>query len=151
MKYDLKSIGEDTYLVYSRGHHDIEDFTKYVKEEYSEWGDFFSAAYHHYYRKIGNQYGTWYDPCFSWERGAFPVTVAQEGWEDQTGFIAKKILEGKHVKSIGNYYILNHYYMKNKFELWYAPNNTVATELRTFNSVEEAEVFIKSWLDKGRV
>lgn len=151
MKYDLKSIGEDTYLVYSRGHHNIEDFTKYVKEEYSHWNNWFDVAYHHYYRKVGNQYGSQYIPCFYWVRGAFPVTVAQEGWEDQTQVIPNKLLEGNCPLSIGNYYVFNHRWMKNKFELWYAPNNTVATELRTFDSVEEAEVFIKSWLDKGRV
>ena len=151
MNYELNNIGHDEYLVFSRGHHDIDEFTKYVKQEYSEWGNFFDIAYHHYYRKIGNQYGTWYEPCFPFTRGAFPVTVAQEGWKDQRGFIANKISEGKHVKSIGNYYILNHYYMKGKYELWYAANHTVPTELRTFDSVEDAEVFIKSWLDDGRL
>lgn len=96
MNYELNNIGHDEYLVFSRGHHDIDEFTKYVKQEYSEWGNFFDIAYHHYYRKIGNQYGTWY-------------------------------------------------------ELWYAANRTVPTELRTFDSVEDAELFITFWLDEGRL
>jgi len=150
MKFYLENIGEDTYLIFSRGHHDLEAFTKYVKEEYSEWGNFFDVAYHHYYRKVGNQYGTWYEPCFPFTRGAFKVTVAQEGWSDNTQFIANKIKEGKHVKSIGNYYILNHYYMKDWYEVWYALNNFVATEIRTFKSVEEAENMINEWLELGR-
>lgn len=149
-KYELESIGSDTYLVYSRGHHDIKDFTEYVKKEYDCWGDWFGVAYHHYYRKTGNQYGSWYEPCFSWVRGAFPVTVAQEGWEDQTHIIANKILEGKLHFSIGSYYVLDHHYKKGWYELWYAPNKCVATEIRTFESLEKAEVFINSWLDKGR-
>lgn len=149
MKYELINIGHDDYLVFSRGHHNIDEFTKYVKQEYSEWGNFFDIAYHHYYRKIGNQYGTWYEPCLPFTRGAFPVTVAQEGWKDQRFFIANKISEGKHVKSIGNYHIVNHYYMKGKYELWYASDNTSPTELRIFDTVEYAENFVECLLIKG--
>ncbi|MEG2707377.1 MAG: hypothetical protein RR959_08550 [Erysipelotrichaceae bacterium] len=151
MKYDLENIGEDTYLIFSRGNHNIEDFTKYVKAEYSEWGNFFGVAYWHYYRKVGNQQGSWYEPCFKWTRGSFPVTIAQEGWEDQTQVIADKIKGGKHLLSIGNYYVFKHRYMKDRCEVWYATNDCVATELRTFDDIEVAERFIQTWLNEGRL
>lgn len=151
MKYNSENIGEDSYLIFSEGHHNIEDFTKYIKEEYSEWGNFFGVAYHHYYRKIGNQYGSWYEPCFPWTRGAFKVTVAQEGWEDQTGFIRAKLAESKVPLSIGNYFVIEHSYCKDRYEIWYSCNNFAATELRTVSSVSEAELFIQKQFDLGRI
>lgn len=151
MRYELHNIGEDDYLIFSKGHHNIEDFTKYVKEEYSEWGNFFEVAYHHYYRKVGNQHGSWYEPCFPWTKGAFKVTIAQEGWVDQTGFIRDKLLSNKVPLSIGNYFVLEHNYCKDRFEVWYSCNNYVATEIRTVKSVNDARDFIYEQLELGRV
>lgn len=151
MKYNLENIGEDSYLIFSEGNHNIEDFTKYVKEEYSNWGNFFDVAYHHYYRKIGNQHGSWYEPCFPWTRGAFKVTIAQEGWEDQTGFIRNKLVEGKVPLSIGNYFVIEHSYCKGRYEIWYSCNNFAATELRTVSNISEAELFIQQQFDLGRI
>ena len=151
MKYELNNIGSDDYLIYSNGHHNIEDFTKFVKEEYSEWGNFFEVAYHHYYRKIGNQHGTWYEPCFPWTRGAFKVTIAQEGWTDQTMLIREKLLANKVSLSIGNYFVLEHPYSKDRYEVWYSCDNFAATELRTVKSVDEAQEFIYKQLELGKV
>lgn len=150
MKYELNNIGDDTYLIFSRGHHNLKEFTNYVKEEYSEWGNFFEVAYHHYYRKIGNQYGTWYEPCFPWTRGAFKVTVAQEGWTDQTMFVREKLLENKVPLSIGNYFVIEHHCLKDRYEIWYSEDNFTPTELCLVNGLSEAREFIYQQMELGR-
>ena len=79
----LENWGDDTYMVISRGHHDLDKFKKHVNEEYEEWGDFFEVAYHSYFKATPskNPYSScYYTPCTKDTRGAFPATVAQEGW-----------------------------------------------------------------------
>lgn len=80
---DLENWGDDTYMVISRGHHDLDQFKKYVNEEYDSWGDFFEVAYHTYFKASPSKspYSRcYYSPCSKNTRGAFPATVAQEGW-----------------------------------------------------------------------
>lgn len=79
---ELENIGGDSYLVISRGHHDLQLFKEKVLEEYAGFGNFFTDAYHCYYKATPRDgYSAWYTPCSSHVRGAFPVTVAQEGWK----------------------------------------------------------------------
>ena len=83
---ELENWGEDTYLVVSLGHHDLEAFTNLVKQEYSEWGDFFESAYHGYYKQESRAgYDSWYTPCCPTTEGAIPATIAQEGWKAEFG------------------------------------------------------------------
>lgn len=80
---ELENWGDDQYLVVSRGHHDLEVFKQKVNEEFDSWGDFFEVAYHSYFKAIPSKspYSTcYYTPCSKNTRGAFPATVAQEGW-----------------------------------------------------------------------
>lgn len=81
---ELENWGDQQYLVISRGHHDLDEFKKAVNKEYSSWGNFFEVAYHTYYKatpKDGCR--AWYTPCSKGIRGAFPATVAQEGWTQE--------------------------------------------------------------------
>lgn len=34
---DIENVGNDTYILMSRGHHDINDFMNKCKEEYETW------------------------------------------------------------------------------------------------------------------
>lgn len=151
MKYELNNIGGDSYLIYSEGHHDLKDFTEFVKQEYEEWGNFFNTAYHHYYRKYGNQYSTWYEPCLPFTRGAFKVTVAQEGWDYSMSDLSKRIAAGDLIASLGNWYVMKHHYMKNKLTVWYSSNDCVATEIRSFDSLSEAKAFIEKMVNEGKL
>lgn len=82
----LENWGSDTYYVVSRGHHDFETFEKLVREEYEAWGNFFGCAYHDYVKAVPRQgYQAYYTPCSPDTRGAIPVTVALEGYEEKFG------------------------------------------------------------------
>lgn len=41
----LENWSDDTLIVISRGHHDLEQFSKEVSEQYDHYGDFFGSAY----------------------------------------------------------------------------------------------------------
>lgn len=79
----LENWGGDSYLVISRGHHDLDAFAAKVREDYDEWGNFFESAYHTYFKATPSsnpESNCWYSQCSPDTRGAFPATVAQEGW-----------------------------------------------------------------------
>ncbi|MEV8215764.1 hypothetical protein [Leifsonia sp. NPDC077715] len=83
---ELENWGGDQYLVVSRGHHALDEFKKAVNKEYSSWGNFFEVAYHSYFKAVPskNPYSRcYYSPCTEKTRGAFPATVAQEGWTQE--------------------------------------------------------------------
>lgn len=80
---ELENWGDDTYLVVSRGHHDLNLFKKHVNEEYDSFGNFFEVGYHTYFKAIPSNSiysNCLYIQCSKNTRGAFPATVAQEGW-----------------------------------------------------------------------
>lgn len=81
----LENWGDDSYLVMSRGHHDLDEFKRQVHKEYEHFGDFFQSAYHGYFKATPHDFGTNYSPVGPSVRGAFPATVAQEGWSAEFG------------------------------------------------------------------
>lgn len=76
----LENWGDDSYMIISRGHHDLDQFKRLVNKEYDHFGNFFEAAYHCYFKAFPHDFGTSYSPVGPDVRGAFPATVAQEGW-----------------------------------------------------------------------
>lgn len=88
-KYPLKleNWGEHTYLVVTRGHHDLSEFEAKVRSEYQHFGSFFESAYHAYFKATPAKdgYRAYYTECSPDVRGAFPATVAQEGWLTKFG------------------------------------------------------------------
>lgn len=86
-KYPLKleNWGGDSYVIISRGHHDLDVFKRLVNQEYDHFGNFFEAAYHGYFKATPHDFGTNYSPVGPNTRGAFPATVAQEGWSAEFG------------------------------------------------------------------
>ena len=82
----LENWGEDHYCVISRGHHDLATFEAEVRKEFDSWGDFFESAYHSYFKATPRDgYRAWYTECSPNTRGAFPATVASEGWLKKFG------------------------------------------------------------------
>ena len=82
-KYPLKieNIGENTYMLMSRGHHDFESFMDKVKEAYPNWP--MGMPEHLYYKAVPTRregYHCVYVPCSKNTRSAFPVTVTVEGY-----------------------------------------------------------------------
>lgn len=101
---NLENWGADTYQIVSRGHHDFETFEKLVRQEYSAWGNFFGCAHHDYMKAIPREgYKAYYVSCSPDTKGAFPVTVAIEGWEEKFGrqaWARKKFNKGEVVAPV---------------------------------------------------
>ena len=86
-KYPLKleNWGDDSYMIISRGHHELDVFKRLVNQEYEHFGNFFESAYHGYFKATPHDFGTAYSPVGPNTRGAFPATIAQEGWQAEFG------------------------------------------------------------------
>lgn len=78
---DPMSIGEDTYIVISRGHHDIHEFMRRVREEGFGWP---LGVPQHIWMKTtpppSPEYTAWYTPVKECTRGAWPCTYVTEGY-----------------------------------------------------------------------
>lgn len=79
------SIGEDTYIVISKGHHDIHEFMRAVRADVSE--DWPLEVPRHIWMKTtptrpGSGYSAWYSPCEPHTRGAWPCTYASEAYNE---------------------------------------------------------------------
>ena len=75
------SIGEDTYIVISEGHHDVHEFMKAVRDNWS-WP---LGMPTHIWMKTtpapkNSSYVCWYEPVPEGTRGAWPCTCVSEAW-----------------------------------------------------------------------
>lgn len=81
---EVKSIGEDVYIVVSKGHHDIHEFMRAVRADYS-WP---LGVPTHIWMKTrpsrDPRYTCFYDPVPEGTRGAWPATHAEEAWGADT-------------------------------------------------------------------
>lgn len=79
---DVRSVGEDTYIVMSKGHHSFEDFMKEATSHYSDWS---LGGPCHVWVKTTPGHGT-YDCMYNFvkegTRGAWPATYCFEYGED---------------------------------------------------------------------
>lgn len=79
---DIENVGGDEYIVMSRGHHDIHEFMKAVREHYS-WP--LGVPEHRWAKVVPDSTGErGYLFAFVSEdvRGAFPVTYSWEAYGD---------------------------------------------------------------------
>lgn len=78
---EIENVGEDTYIVMSRGHHDPHEFMRAVRESYS-WPLGFPT--HEWMRAIpapkDSGYRCLYVEAKPHSRGSFPATYAREAW-----------------------------------------------------------------------
>ena len=77
------SIGEDIYVVISRGHHDIHQFMRKIREDYS-WP---LGVPEHIWMKTcpaprNSGYRCWYEPVKEGTRGAWPCTYVAEAYNE---------------------------------------------------------------------
>jgi len=88
------SIGEDTYALMSKGHHDIHTFVKEVRKHWS-WP---LGVPEHVYMKTmpahEDGYACWYQPVPKGTRGAWPATYVSEAYGEDR-------YEVKHPKGKG--------------------------------------------------
>jgi hypothetical protein len=81
---DIENVGEDTYTVMSRGHHDVHDFMRQVRADGYEWP--LGMPKHIWLRCIPPPagYSSWYVEAKEGARGAFPATQCWEAYNDET-------------------------------------------------------------------
>ena len=79
-----KSIGEDTYIIISRGHHDIHAFMAEVRKHWT-WP---LGEPEHLWMKTmparEDGYSCWYQPVPAGTRGAWPCTYVSEAWNEDS-------------------------------------------------------------------
>lgn len=74
---EVENIGDDTYRVMSRGHHDLSAFLAAATALYPSWS--LGSARHLWFRATPRAgYRCWYSEAAPGSRGAFPVTYAEE-------------------------------------------------------------------------
>lgn len=81
---DLDSIGDDTYIIISEGHHDIHEFMRAVRKEGWDWP---LGVPEHIWMKTmpapkNSGCTRWYQPVKKGARGAWPCTYVTEAYGD---------------------------------------------------------------------
>lgn len=78
---DVENVGEDTYILMSKGHHDVHEFMLAVRADYS-WP--LGMPTHEWMRAIpapaSSGYRCLYVEAKPQSRGAFPATYAREAY-----------------------------------------------------------------------
>ncbi|MGC1333051.1 hypothetical protein [Pseudomonas sp.] len=84
---EIESVGGDTYIVMSRGHHDLEEFMAEATKEYSGW---FLGGPKHMWCKTTPVKGGWlYNFVNEGARGAWPATYCWEFGDDYKRYNAE--------------------------------------------------------------
>lgn len=82
---DVENVGEDTYILMSKGHHDVHEFMRAVRAGYS-WP--LGMPTHEWMRAIpapaNSGYRCLYVEAKPGARGAFPATYVREAWGDDS-------------------------------------------------------------------
>ena len=79
---EIENIGEDTYQLMSRGHHDFNEFMEAVKKSKPTWP--MGKPSHIYFKATPRDgYTAWYSECEKGTRGAFPATYTSEAYGDE--------------------------------------------------------------------
>lgn len=77
----VENVGEDTYILMSKGHHDVHEFMRAVRADYS-WP--LGMPTHEWMRAVpapkGSGYRCLYVEAKPHSRGAFPATYAREAY-----------------------------------------------------------------------
>lgn len=83
LKYplDIENVGEDVYILRSKGHHDVHEFMRAVRELGYNWP--LGMPQHLWCKTVPSRkddYNCFYHIVPEGTRGAYPVTYAQEAW-----------------------------------------------------------------------
>lgn len=78
---EIENVGEDTYILMSRGHHDIHEFMRKVRAEGYDWP--LGVPQHLWMKTRPSRdpgYRCFYDAVPQGTRGAWPATHVMEAW-----------------------------------------------------------------------
>lgn len=73
---EVESVGSDTYIVMSRGHHDLDQFMAKAVEQYEGW--FLGGPKHLWIKTTPAKDGVRYHSVEKGTRGAWPATYCWE-------------------------------------------------------------------------
>ncbi len=82
---EIENVGDDTYILMSRGHHDPHEFMRAVRAEGYEWP--LGMPEHKWLRAVPtNKLFLWCIYVFAepYSRGAFPATYVHEAWGEDS-------------------------------------------------------------------
>lgn len=79
----IENVGEETYMVMSRGHHEKHTFMEAVREAGYDWP--LGAPLHLWYKATPNNEtgGSTYNEVTKDARGCFPATLSVEAYGDE--------------------------------------------------------------------
>lgn len=80
---DVESVGGDTYIVMSRGHHDLDEFMREAVKQYPDWQ--LGGPVHKWVKSVPDRSGEFairYQFVKEGTRGAWPATYCWEYGED---------------------------------------------------------------------
>ena len=91
---NVENVGEDTYILMSRGHHDVHEFMRAVRADGYTWP--LGMPTHEWMRAIpapaNSGYRCLYVEAKPGSRGAFPATYVREAWgEDRYEALAHNV------------------------------------------------------------
>lgn len=85
VEIDIENCGEDVYILRARGHHDLHEFMRKVREDYN-WP--LGMPQHLYQRTVPAPKNSTYNCLYAFaekgQRGAYPVTYVTEAYNDET-------------------------------------------------------------------
>lgn len=84
---EVESVGSDTYIVMSRGHHDLEEFMAKAVEDFHGW--FLGGPQHLWIKTTPTKGGCNYNIVKEGTRGAWPATYCWEYGDDYKRYNAE--------------------------------------------------------------
>ena len=82
---DISNVGEDTYILISKGHHDVHEFMRKVREDGYDWP--LGMPEHIHMKTIpapkGSGYLRWSLPVPEGTRGSWPCTYVTEAYNEE--------------------------------------------------------------------
>jgi len=88
---EVESVGSDTYIVMSKGHHDLDKFMSEVVKDYDDWN--LGGAQHVWIKTTPTKGGWHYNIVDSSVRGAWPATYCWEYGEDYEKWRAQEMAQ----------------------------------------------------------
>jgi len=77
----IENVGEDDYILMSKGHHPLKEFMEACHKAYPNWP--MGKPEHLWFKAIPKDgYACWYALADKNTRGAFPATYVREGYEE---------------------------------------------------------------------
>ena len=86
---EVESVGSDTYIVMSKGHHDLTEFMTVAVKQYPSW--FLGGAEHVWCKTTLRPDGSWYHFVEPGTRGAWPANYCWEYAGDYKEWMNKEV------------------------------------------------------------